>query len=62
MYSSLFVESTSNQATEEHKWHKLNVDFNTKSLSDSVEELNDCAERAFRYLAQQFLDSHCTPY
>ena len=35
------------QATAKHKWHKLTFDTNTKSLPDFVEELNECAERAF---------------
>ena len=35
------------QATAKHKWHKLTFDPNTKSLSDFLEELNECAERAF---------------
>ena len=36
------------QATAKHKLHKLTFDPNTKSLSDFLEELNQCAERAFR--------------
>ena len=35
------------KATAKHKWHKLTFDPNTKSLPDSSEELNECAERAF---------------
>ena len=53
IHSPPFVESTSNQATEEYKWHKLTSDSNTKSLSDSFEELNECAKRAFGHLAQK---------
>ena len=34
------------QATAKHNWHKLTFDPNTKSLSDFLEELNECAERA----------------
>ena len=36
------------QATAKHKWQKLKLTFdpNTKSLSDSLEELNERAERA----------------
>ena len=33
------------QATAKHKWHKLTFDPNTKSLSDFLEELNECAEK-----------------
>ena len=35
------------QATAKHKLHKLTFDPNTKSLPDFLEELNECAERAF---------------
>ena len=35
------------QATAKHKWHKLTFESNTKSLPDFLEELNECAERAF---------------
>ena len=35
------------QATAKHKWHKLIFDPYTKSLPDFLEELNECAERAF---------------
>ena len=35
------------QATAKHKWHKLTFDPNTKSLPDFLEELKECAERAF---------------
>ena len=44
-------------ATAEHKWHKLTFDSNTKSLSDFLEELNECAERAFGDNAQHMIDS-----
>ena len=40
------------QATAKHKWHKLTFDPNTKSLPDFLEELNECAERAFGDNAQ----------
>ena len=45
------------QATAKHKWHKLTFDPNTKSLSDFLEELNECAERAFGHNAQHMIDS-----
>ena len=35
------------QATGKHKSHKLTFDSSTKSLSGFLEELNECAERAF---------------
>ena len=45
------------QATAKHKWHKLTFDPNTKSLPDFLEELNECAEKAFGDNAQQMIDS-----
>ena len=45
------------QATAKHKWHKLTFDPNTKSLPDVLEELNECAERAFGDNAQHMIDS-----
>ena len=45
------------QATAKHKWHKLTFDSNTKSLHDFLEELNECAERAFGDNAQHMIDS-----
>ena len=45
------------QATAKHKWHKLTFDPNTKSLLDFLEELNECAERAFGDNAQYMIDS-----
>ena len=45
------------QATAKHKWHKLTFDHNTKSLCDFLEELNECAERAFGDNAQHMIDS-----
>ena len=45
------------QATAKHKWHKLTFDPNTKSLPDFLEELNECAERAFADNAQHMIDS-----
>ena len=44
-------------APAKHKWHKLTLDPNTKSLSDFLEELNECAERAFGDNAQDMIDS-----
>ena len=35
------------KATAKHKWHTLTFDLNTKSLSDFLEEINECAESAF---------------
>ena len=43
-------------ATANHKWHKLTVDPNTKSLPDFLEEPNECAERAFGDNAQHMVD------
>ena len=45
------------QATAKHKWHKLTFDPNTKSLPDILEELKECAERAFGGNAQHMIDS-----
>ena len=45
------------QATAKHKWHKLTFDPNTKSLPNFLEELNECAERAFGDNAQYMIDS-----
>ena len=45
------------QATAKHKWLKLTFDPNTKSLPDFLEELNECAERAFGDNAQHIIDS-----
>ena len=45
------------QATAKHKWHKLTFHPNTKSLLDYLEELNECAERAFGDNAQHMIDS-----
>ena len=45
------------KATAKHKWHKFKVHLNTKSLSNFPEGMNECANRAFRPLAQQIIDS-----
>ena len=45
------------QATAKHKWHKLTFDPNKKSLPDFLEELNECAEKAFGDNAQHMIDS-----
>ena len=45
------------QATAKHKWHKLTFEPNTKSIPDFLEELNECAERAFGDNAQHMIDS-----
>ena len=45
------------QATAKHKWHKLTFDPNTKSLSDLLEQLKECAERAFGDNTQHLIDS-----
>ena len=45
------------QATAKHKWHKLTFDPITKLLPDFLEELNECAERAFVDNAQHMIDS-----
>ena len=51
-----FVKPES-QDTAKHKWHKLTFDPSTKSLSDLLEELNECTERAFGDNAQHMIDS-----
>ena len=45
------------QATAKHKWHKLTFNPNAKALLDFLEELNECAERAFGENAQHMIDS-----
>ena len=45
------------QATAKHERHKLAFDPNTESLPDILEELNECAERAFGDNAQHMIDS-----
>ena len=45
------------QATAKHKWLKFTFDSNTKSLSELLEELNECAERVFGDNAQHMIDS-----
>ena len=45
------------QTTAKHKWHKLTFDPNTKPIPDFLEEINDCAERAFGDNAQNLIDS-----
>ena len=45
------------QATAKHKWHKFTFDPNTKSLPDFLEEINECAKRAFGDNAQHMIDS-----
>ena len=45
------------QATAKHKWHKLTFDPNTKSLSDFLEELNECAESSFGGNARHIINS-----
>ena len=45
------------QATAKHKWHKLTFDPYSKSLSDFLEELNECGERAFGHNAQHMIDN-----
>ena len=56
MFRRKYVKPES-QATAKHKWHKLTFDPNTKSLSDFLEELNECAERAFGDNAQHMIDN-----
>ena len=45
------------QAKAKHKWHKITFNPNTKSLPDFLEELNECAERAFGDNVQHMIDS-----
>ena len=45
------------QATSKHKWHKLTFDPNTNSLRDFLENLNECADRAFGDNAKHMIDS-----
>ena len=51
-----FVKPES-QATAEQKWHKLTIDPITKSWSDFLEELCECAEKAFSDNAQHMIDN-----
>ena len=44
------------QATVKNKWQKLTFDPNTKSHPDFLEELKECAERAFGDNAQHMID------
>ena len=48
---------TESPATAKHKCHKLTFDPIQKSLSDFLEELNECAERAFGDNAQHMINS-----
>ena len=45
------------QATAKHKWHRLVFDINTKKLPDSLEELNQGAEKTYGDNAQAMIDS-----
>ena len=45
------------QATAKHKWQKLSFDIETKSLSDFLEKLNQCAERVLGDNAQKMIDN-----
>ena len=56
MFRRKYVKLES-QATAKHEWHKLTFDPNTKSLPDFLEELNECAKRAFGDNAQHMIDS-----
>ena len=56
VFQRKYVKAES-QATAKHKWHKLTFDPNTQSLPDFLEELNECAERAFGDNAQHMIDS-----
>ena len=56
MFRRKYVKPES-QATAKRKWHKLTFDRNTKWLSDFLEELNECAERAFGDNAHHMIES-----
>ena len=45
------------QATAKHKWHRLTFDPSTMKLPDSLEELNQGAEKAFGENAKSMIDS-----
>ena len=45
------------RATGKHKWHNFTFYINSKSLSELLEELNECAGRAFIDHAQHMIDS-----
>ena len=45
------------QAIAKHQWHKLMINPYTKSLSGSLDELSECAERLFGYNAKHLIDS-----
>ena len=49
------------QATAKPKSDKLIFNYSTKSLPYFIEELNECAERAFGPLPQQMIDSLLYP-
>ena len=56
VFRRIYVKPES-QATAKHKWHKLTFDPSRKSLPDFLEELNECAERAFGDNAQHMIDN-----
>ena len=56
MFRHKYVKPES-QATAKHKWHKLTFDPNTKSFPNFLEELNECADKAFGGNAQHMIDS-----
>ena len=45
------------QATAKHTWHRLIFDPNTMKLPDFLEELNQCAEKAFGENGKSMIDS-----
>ena len=55
LFQLKFVKPES-QARAKHKWHKLTFDPNTKSLSDNLEEHNECAETPFSDKSQHMID------
>ena len=44
-------------ATAKHKWHKLTFDPDKQTLPEFLEELNECAERAFGENAQSMIET-----
>ena len=56
VFQNKYVKPES-QATAEHKLHNRTFNSYTESLSDFLEELNECAERAFGDNIQHMIDS-----
>ena len=51
------ISQSRNTSSSKHKWHKLTFDLNTKPLSEFLEALNKCAEKAFGDNAHHMINS-----